>query len=772
MTTAAPAIPVAKGLRPIAAFFQAVIRNPVALSLVALAGAGAAPVTAYAQENRLQLEEIIVTARKREESIQNVPISVTALGEAELQRSSIRDLRDITAYTPNVLVNKVSALQGGASIAIRGVSYQEIDKSLDPGVGVLLDGVYLGANAGQILENFDIQRLEVLRGPQGTLFGRNTIGGAIAIFRTDPTKEFGGKVQGTAGEDGRQDLRGVLNLPMTEKGGAKVWAAGLNSDGYIRNTTFGDDVGGQNSRNAGATLAYSFTEDFDLAFTAERTEDKSDVGAWANFNKFFDEFPYSEGGTAAPADLAGLLPFANGLGLTGFRQFDPGSDENHSSTNRRNSADTNQDYYNLTLDYTIDEWVITAITGYINRNEYSYLEYDANRFEFLAVGSDTDYQQFSQEFRATGNIGDVTLTSGLYYWYSDYDTHSETYYLFEWLADLPPGSIGTISQHGETESYAAFSSADWALTEKITLSAGVRYTYEEKTLEPVGQQFFLADGTPLQPPVAAVHANENWDKWSPRLAAQYSFTDDLMAYASYSQGFKSGGFFGRITSGSNVTKFNPEQVDTYEIGVKSTWLDQRLRVNGAIFSSDYQDKQEEIIVANADGNVDTAVVNAADATMDGVELEVSAALYEGLTGFVQGGYLDASFDEFLIEGIPGVPEDGGDLEMRNAPEYTFGTGLSYEHALFSHSRMSYDVTYSWRDQYESIFDNDPLGQVSAGGFWDANIDYTYNEVLTVSVYGRNIGDGRFYRAVPIPPVATFGQWNDPSNYGVTVTYQF
>ncbi|MGL4566797.1 MAG: TonB-dependent receptor domain-containing protein, partial [Halioglobus sp.] len=202
------------------------------------------------------------------------------------------------------------------------------------------------------------------------------------------------------------------------------------------------------------------------------------------------------------------------------------------------------------------------------------------------------------------------------------------------------------------------------------------------------------------------------------------------------------------------------------------WWDQRLRANAAIFSSDYQDKQEEIIVANADGNVDTAVTNAADATMDGAELEVSAILFEGLTAFVQGGYLDASYDEFLIEDLPGVPEDGSDLEMRNAPEYTFGAGLGYEHSLFSHSRMSYNVTYSWRDEYEAIFDNDPLGTVNAGGFWDANIDYTYNEVLTVSAYGRNIGDGRYFRAVPIPPVTTFGQWNDPANYGVTVTYRF
>ena len=748
------------------------IKNSTKVLFVAvMASGGASPLTAQAQ-NTLALEEIIVTARKREESIQDVPVSVTALSAAELQRSSLRDLRDITAYVPNLLVNKVTALQGGASIAIRGVSYQEIDKSLDPGIGVLLDEVYLGTNAGQILENFDLERLEVLRGPQGTLFGKNTIGGAIAVFRTAPTKELGGKVQGTVGDFNREDIRGLLNLPMTENGGIKLWGSRLKNDGYIKNTTFNDWVGGQNFSNVGATIAYDITEDFDVSFTYERTQDKSDVGAFANFNKYFDEYPYSTGQADAPADLAGFFPLINGLGDTGFRQFDTGSDEDHNSQNHRNDGDTNQDYSNLILNYDLGDWEVKSITGYVDRNEHALTEYDANHFEFLSVYADTDYQQFSQELRLNGSIGDVEMTSGLYYWYSDYDTHSTTYDLFEWLGGLPDGSVGTISQHGETESYAAFTSADWAVTDKITLSAGVRYTYEEKTLEPVGQQFFLPDGTPLQPPVSAVHSDENWDKWSPRLGAQYSFTDNVMTYVSYSEGFKSGGFFGRITSGSNVRKFNPEEVSTYEIGLKSTWLDQRLRANAAIFSSDYTNKQEEIIVSDPDGNVDTVVVNASDATMDGAEIEVSAALYEGLTGFIQGGYLDAAYDEFLIDGIPGVPTDGSSLDMRNAPEYTFGTGLNYVHSIFGHSEMSYDVTYNWRDSYQTIFDNDPLGETDAAGFWNANIDFTYKEMLTVSVYGRNLGDERFYRAVAIPPVTTFGSWNEPRNYGVTVTYNF
>jgi iron complex outermembrane recepter protein len=753
------------------------------MCVAVLASSGAIPAAVHAQNTALQLEEIIVTARKREESIQEVPVAVTALSAAELQRSSIRDLRDITAFVPNLLVDKVSALQGGAAIAIRGVSYQEIDKSLDPGVGVLLDGVYLGTNAGQILENFDIERLEVLRGPQGTLFGRNTIGGAISIFRTAPTKEFGGKVQGTLGEFGRQDARGLLNLPITENGGAKLWASSLKNDGYIENTTINDDVGGQNYKNGGATLAYDVTEEFDLAFTYERTEDKSDVGAWANDNKYFNEYPYPIPGTPpnpdTPADLAGLLPLVTpGTPYTGnpvgFRDFDPGSDEDHVSQNGRNDGDSNVDYANLTMNYDLQQdWLLTSITGYINRNEKSRLEYDANSIPFLDVESETDYSQFSQELRVNGNIGDVNLTSGLYYWNSDYNTDSVTNDLFEWLSGLPDGSVGTISQEGETESYAAFTSADWSVTDKITLNAGVRYTWEEKTLKPVGQQFFEADGTPLSPDPSRPQASENWDKWSPRIGAQYQFTDDMMSYVSYSEGFKSGGFFGRITlaTAGSLRSFNPEEVSTTELGLKSTWWDQRLRVNAAIFSSDYSDKQEEIIVADAGGNVDTVVVNASDATLSGAELEISAALYEGLTAFAQGGYLDAEYDEFSTN-VPGLPTDASGLEMRNSPEFTYGAGLNYIHPIFQHSEMSYDVAYNWRDDYVTIFDNDPIGEVDAAGFWNANIDLRYKDMLTVSIYGRNLGDERFNRTVAIPPISTFSQWNEPRNYGVTVTYEF
>ena len=730
------------------------------------------PITTHANDDAptLALEEVIVTARKRAESMQLVPVAVSAITAAELAQSSIRNLQDIQGFVPNLLIDRVPGLQSGAAIAIRGVSYQEIDKSLDPGIGVLLDGVYLGTNSGQILENFDLERIEVLRGPQGTLFGKNTIGGALSIIRTAPTKEFGMKVQGTLGENDRQDIRGLLNLPLTDKGGIKLFASKLESDGYIKNTTYNKDQGGQNLADYGVTLAYQFTDELDVSFTAERTRDKSEVGAWADFNKF--EF-------SVPQDAACLLsPDFGGCFL-----FDTGSDEDHSSTNAPNSADTTNDFFNLTINYDLSDWMITSITGYIDRDERSRQEYDANSLEFLYVNVDESYSQFSQELRTTGNIGDVVMTAGLYYWHSEYDAAQTSYDLWKYLptgpfptnsfgGTWPVGTRAIIKQRGENTSYAAFASADWSLTDKLTLNLAARYTYDERSLQPSSSQFESEDGSPLVPGGETVKVDADWDQVSPRIGAQYDFTDDLMAYVSYSEGFKGGGFFGRITSVDNVRQYNPETVETYEAGVKSDWWNQRLRINAAVFTSEYKDKQEDIIVTDPSGLVDTVVLNASSATMQGLELEMTALLADGLTLVAQGGYLDAGYDNFQIAGIPGVPDDASKLKMRNTPEFTFGAGVRYVQPVFDDSEMSYNVNYAWRDSYVTIFNNDPLGDVDALGFWNANIDFRLRDMLTVSVYGRNITDERYYRAVLIPPLASFGQWNEPRNYGVTLTYTF
>ena len=243
-----------------------------------------------------------------------------------------------------------------------------------------------------------------------------------------------------------------------------------------------------------------------------------------------------------------------------------------------------------------------------------------------------------------------------------------------------------------------------------------------------------------------------------------------MLFGSFSSGFKSGGFFARTQNVDDINSYDPEDVKTYELGMKSEWLDNRLRFNATAFYSDYSDKQEEVITNLGDGNVTTIVNNAADVDIYGLELELTAQLASGLTTFLNIGILDAEFADFTVADDDGNDVDNSDLELRNAPEKTIGLGLDYFFPL-SFGEISAHYNYQWRDEYHTILNNDPIGLVDSGGFHNASIDLAFGDHYRLSVYGRNIGDERYARVVPIG-ITTFGQYNAPEHYGIELTAEF
>ncbi|MEH6589858.1 MAG: TonB-dependent receptor [Halioglobus sp.] len=719
-------------------------------------------------DGAMTLEEIVVTARKREEPLQQVPVAVTAISE-QLNRSTVRNLQDTQAFAPNIIIDKVSAGAGSAAISIRGISYQEIEKSWDAPVGVVVDGVFMGNNAGQLMDNFDIDRIEVLRGPQGTLFGKNTNGGAISIIHSAPTKELGGKLRLAGGNWDKRDIQGLLNLPLGEKGGLKLYASKLQHDGYIKNTTYGDDQGSQDYLNYGATIAFDVTDNFYVSFNAERTDDDSEIGAWANFNK------YDEDGTPelfVTGDLACLI--SEPL-LDGCRKFDTGSDEDHSSTNGPNWSDVISDFYNLTMAWDVGNWTLTSITGYVDREESNRLEYDANSYEVVEVINDNTWEQFSQELRGNAQLGSVNLTVGAYYWESEYNQNLNSFdmwYHFGYGGE--PGEIAAyLGSNGDNTSYAGFVNADWAITDQWILNLGGRYTWEEKTFTGAPQSWYSSfTGATVIPGGPEVSYKEDWNEFTPRVALSYQANDDLMFFGSYSEGFKSGGYFARVASVDLLTPYEPEYVSTWELGMKSEWLDNRLRFNGTLFYSDYEDKQEDVIQADASGTVGTVILNAGDAEMYGVELEFTALITSGLTAFLNVGYLHSEYTDFDADvNGDGMVTDNTHLTIRNAPETTFGTGFSYDHSLGG-AQMGWNYNYFWRDEYVSIFNNDPLGVVKAAGFHNASVDINFMDNYRISFYGRNLGDERYARPVLIPPLSSFGQYNEPRNYGIEFTATF
>ena len=728
----------------------------------------ATPLVSQAQEQSIRLEEVIVTARKRAESMQDIPVTVTALVD-QLNRSTLQTLQDVQGYVPNVTIDKAS--QGnGSVVSIRGISFQDPDKSMESPVAIVVDGVNLGVIAGGLLNNFDIERIEVLRGPQGTLFGKNTTGGALNVVRTAPTKEFDGKVRVGAGSWDKQQIQAVVNAPLTDKGGIKFFGNKDENDGYLENDVIGEDVAALDFEHLGATVAFDITDDFDIAFTAETMEDNSDAGAFSNQNG------------VATGELACVLSLIPGPGAlaansnapvgSGCAEFDENSDEDHVSSDQNISkADT--DFYNLNMNWRLNEsWTLTSITGYMSKDEKMTLDYDASQVEFLSLEVDHSYDQTSQELRVNGDVTeDIKLTAGAYYWDASYDQYQESFYLWYYLVpDFQPLGVGDVSQplagSGDNESIAVFASMDWQLTDQLMLNLGGRYTEEERKLSTQVPGFNSQILGPLFVPNGPVqNFKDDWSEFSPRVALQYTFTDDLMAFTSFSNGFKSGGFFARTQNVDDINSFDPEYVDTYELGMKSEWLENRMRFNATAFYSDYQDKQEEDVVDLGMGNVTTIVYNAADATMQGLELELMGQITDSLSGFLNLGFLDAKFDNFESAGV-----DVSDRELRNAPESTVGGGLDYVTTL-SFAEFGAHYNFQWRDEYHTVLSNDERGLVDSGDFHNASIDLTFAENYTVSVYGRNLSDERYDRVIPIG-ITAFGQYNPGRNYGIELTARF
>lgn len=355
------------------------------LHVLALAIAATTAPHVLAQDSDFALEEVLVTARKREESIQKVPISVTSLSK-ELKEASIRRLDDIQSFTPNVYIRNTSGIPGGAAISIRGVSYQETDKTLDPSIGVIMDGLYLGTSSGSLLQNFDIQRIEVLRGSQGTLFGKNTTGGVLNIVRGDITMEWGGDFSVTLGDDGREDFKGVLNVPIIEdKLGVKLFANSIKSDGWIENTTLNQDVFGDDKQTYGFAALWQPTENFDVKFHYEHNKDETDTGAWVNQN--------------GPADLTCILEGA--LWAVGCAASDMGSDEDHVSSDIINANDSEYDTYILTMNWDLGAVLLTSITGQRDMDEHNLSGFDASPASMLYLDYFNEWEQFSQELRVT-----------------------------------------------------------------------------------------------------------------------------------------------------------------------------------------------------------------------------------------------------------------------------------------------------------------------------------------------------------------------------------
>lgn len=762
------------------------------LSALALAVAATSAPQVLAQEKRVALEEVIVTARKREESIQSVPVSVTSIGR-ELKEASLRRLDDIQSFTPNVYIRTTAGIPGGAAISIRGVSYQETDKTLDPSIGVIMDGLYLGTSSGALLNNFDTKRVEVLRGPQGTLFGKNTTGGVVNIIRGDVTMEWGGDFSVTLGDDGREDVKGVLNVPLIEdKLGVKLFANQIKSDGWIKNTTINDDAFGDDKNTYGLAVQWRPTDNFDIKLHYERNNDETDTGANVNV---------SQPGQDLDCNLSDPTYFPGGGFFTvpSCEADEIRADEDNTSANDRNYNDSEYETYILTMNWDLGPVLLTSITGNRDMDEQYRFEFDGGSQEFLSFDYTNEWEQFSQELRLTSDFSDtIEFVGGLYYWEVDYAQDWDVYELLYSLdasgnlidgvpvpgiAGFTPATTSRNGQSQDTKSYAAFAQGDWSVNDQWTLTAGIRYTYEEKDF--IGGNGIVYEKIPGEPrpEFETASFDDDWEETTGKLGFRYQHNDDVMVFGSWSEGFKSGGFFGRQASfdGFDPT-YEPEYVTNWEIGVKSTWMDGRMTFNPTIFFNDYEDKQEDVLQFNDNSDVQTVIRNASTLQIFGVELEAQYQITEAWDVRISYGYLDAEYDEYLADlNGDGEVTDNSDLQPRNTPENTFGLNTSYTWEIGPGDLVGF-ASYRWRDDIEVLAQrdptpgsvgNDPLGHLGSIQNLDLNLTYSWSDGrYRLSAYGRNVTDERERVVSRIPNLTSWATWNQGANYGVEFAVSF
>jgi len=726
------------------------------LLFFAVAASLASPI-AYSQ---VVIEEIVVTARKRSESIQDVPVSVSAI-EQELKRATVRRLEDIQNFAPNLYIRRSPGIASGAAVSIRGVSSSESDKSFDPAIGVMMDGMFLGTSSGVLLQNFDIERIEVLRGPQGTLFGKNTTGGLINVIRGAVTMEFDADLDLTLDNNGREDIKAVVNVPLIgDQLGVKLFGASIQSDGFVRNTTLGDDVGGDDIQDYGFTLLWEPSDLFNIKLHYEKFLDQSEQGAYTNANQ--------------PGELACNLELrGNGIGCE--TSSNDGPDNN--SANGRNFSDNEYDTFILTANLDLESFLLTYIGTSRDMDEDNMQHFDGAPVDALRMRFFNDWHQKSHELRATSQFSDqFEFVAGLYFWEVDYvqrwdvgDLHYQLWRLGVFPIPLTPTSLNSNGQEQVTESKAAFLSGDWHLNDRWTLTAGFRWTEEEKDFlgGNRGIPYNPAVGDTIPPLFEPKSYYGKWDEVTPMVGARYQVSDDIMVYGSYSEGFKSGGFFGRQANFNLDPSYDPEFVENYEVGLKSTWLDGRLIFNSAVFVSKYKDKQESILIPVDLSNVATVVRNAAVLDMNGAEAEVMYQISPAWLVRGTYGYIDAVFDEYLadITGDQMVTDNSG-LTTRNTPKHTLGLTTSYTVPVGA-GNLEGVVSYRYRDEVEMIADNDPLGHLGSITNLSASVSYAWDDDrYTVSAFGRNITDERERMVGRIADLTTRGWWNEGATYGV------
>ncbi len=759
----------------------------IAIAVAALAaGIGPAKVAAQSPANQQagQLEEVIVTARRRNENLQEIPVSVTAFTSADIEAVGITDISHISELTPNLIIQPNTGGNDGTLICMRGLCRTDFTITEDPMVGVYLDGVYIGKSIGSLFDVAELERIEVLRGPQGTLYGKNTLGGAVILHTRKPSGEFGAKATLTAGNFGRLDGKVYVDIPVTSQLAASVAVLSKRRDPFVDNN-LGDDIWDEDNLALQGAVQWNPSDAFtvDYAYDWQKKRERAMVPQ-----------------VTSASGVLGQLYAAN---VNTGR-----ADEVNSFGISRNDTDLQGHALTLTWELgdrgSFEGLTLKSVSGYRQADNHLVNNVLGTATPLLFNNPDIfDVDSRSQEFQLSGSAfnGYADFVVGAFYFNEQGD------YLNTQQIDLFSQNQGIYTAIDNT-SKALFAEVTFNFTEKLKASVGLRYTDEEREqehsvtdnnfgvtfLDTKTQTFGVFDPNTLTYSFTPQFYPTKIDGSStaPRLSASYQWNDDLMTYITYARGFKSGGFNARSTTALQWGPYDDMQVDSYEVGFKSDWADNRVRFNLTAFREEITDGQTQVNAVDADnagaGGFSTVVQNAAEATIIGLEAELVVQLIAGLNVNAGYGYVDPEYDEFIsFDNLTGELSDiSDDRAFEFTPENSYNVSLNYTFPQFSENGTLH-ARLDWAGQSKvrftpKISGNNDLAQQSYDLF-NARLSYADiamgDGALTISLWGRNLTDEEYKIGGYEFDISGFGlgrvganQWGEPRTYGLDVSYRF
>ncbi len=681
-------------------------------------------------------DEIIVTAQKREQSIQDVPVAVTALSADALRDQHVTDIRNLNQLAPGLQV-KTDDNAANPKVFIRGIGLNDFNPNTASAVGIYSDGVFIGSPLAQMGQFFDLERVEVLRGPQGTLYGRNTTGGAINLISRRPTDEWTGDASFEGGSFGSLSFEGGFGGPITDTLAFRLAATYVTDDGYTTNRLTGHDGNDTDRGSVRASLLWKPSADFEALFQA-RYGRAQGGSIWAYNRSITPQTLAATGpdGFCAPAY------YTSGQCTDAYSGYANTSSDLYAGDYHIEGEDSVETYGgSAILTWDFGGVSLVSVTGYDHADRDDLEDTDAMTNDVITARYRAEQWAASEELRLQSNgDGPASWVLGVYFAHDDLDTNS--YYDVLRLFGFPNDYTSGVGVYGwpftqESDSYAAFGQVDYDVTDRLTLTVGLRYSADDKSFHYTATYADVPD-SPTALDIFTVDDSKTFSSLSGRLGVQYAVSDDVNVYATYNRGYKSGGFFGgQSTTPSSVAPYDDEVVNAYEIGLKSELFGRALRANFAAFYYDYQDLQVYTLTTDINTGLDIQVFdNASGAEVYGAEAELSTSPIEGLDLSFSAAYLNATYKDFVFS--PTADYSGNTLP--NSPEWTLSAAAQYQWALFGGSaRAQADVSYRTKVYYDTR--NVERLSDPERTFVNARLGWsTSDDRIEFGIFGRNIFD--------------------------------